>query len=177
MAKFSTLLSLLGSVCAAPQDDKFDELPGIGQMPSNSYSGYLPVNDNKSLHYLLVESQNDPKNDPLILWFNGGPGCSSLLGFIQEHGPWVYEDGETTAVKNPYPWNLNATVAYIESPAGVGYSYAKTLADKTHNDMSQSQDAMAAFHVLMDKFPEFHGNDLYLSGESYGGIYVPYLTW
>jgi len=35
----------------------------------------------KALHYMFVESQSDPTNDPVIIWYNGGPGCSSMLGF------------------------------------------------------------------------------------------------
>ena len=52
-----------------------------------------------------------------------------MLGLFQEHGPWVIDDGETRIKKNPYPWNLRANVAYIESPAGVGYSYAASTDD------------------------------------------------
>lgn len=51
-------------------------------MTTNSYSGYLPVSTTKALHYIFVESQNDPTTDPVVIWFNGGPGCSSLLGFF-----------------------------------------------------------------------------------------------
>jgi carboxypeptidase C (cathepsin A) len=66
---------------------------------------------------------------------------------------------------------------YIESPAGVGYSIANNTADYTQNDMSQSQDALIALYKFYDKFPEYLNNSLYISGESYGGIYVPYLAW
>jgi len=45
------------------------------------------------LHYMFVESQNDPATDPLIIWFNGGPGCCSMIGWAQEHGPWVMKNG------------------------------------------------------------------------------------
>ena len=71
---------------------------------------------------MFVESQSDPINDPLVLWFNGGPGCSSLLAFFQEHGPWVIDDGESYIKKNDFPWNLRANVVYLESPTVVGYS-------------------------------------------------------
>ena len=86
------------------------------------------------LHYLFVESQADPSTDPLLIWFNGGPGCSSMLGWSQEHGPYVIESGDTTFHKNEWSWNTNANVLYIESPAGVGFSYCGTPEDCTFND-------------------------------------------
>ena len=56
--------------------------------------------------FRLVESQNDPANDPLILWLNGGPGCSSLLGFLTELGPfYVDQEGSGELHPNPYSWN------------------------------------------------------------------------
>lgn len=39
------------------------------------YSGYLNSTGEKRLHYWFVESQNDPKSDPVVLWLNGGPGA------------------------------------------------------------------------------------------------------
>ena len=87
------------------------------------YSGYLPINNTqKSLHYIAALSQKNPKKDPVLIWYNGGPGCSSLIGFATEHGPYIIADGEETFHKNEYSWNKEATVIYIESPAGVGFS-------------------------------------------------------
>jgi len=78
---------------AAPEADRVVSMPEMAVFPFAAYSGYLDVSDNKSLHYMFVESQGNPETDPLIIWFNGGPGCSSMLGFAQEHGPWVMDDG------------------------------------------------------------------------------------
>jgi len=63
---------------------------------------------------------------------------------------------------------------YIESPAGVGYSYARSKV--SFNDITSSYDNLKALNLFFDKFPEFIGWDLYLSGESYAGIYTPYLA-
>jgi serine carboxypeptidase-like clade 1 len=74
-----------------PADDLVSgtDLPGWNKaLASDWYSGFLEV-EAKRLHYMLVESENDPKNDPVVLWLNGGPGCSSLEGFLYEHGPLV----------------------------------------------------------------------------------------
>ena len=53
----------------------------------------------------FVESQNKPASDPVVLWLNGGPGCSSDLGMLTEHGPFRIQDDGTTLLNNPFSWN------------------------------------------------------------------------
>jgi len=73
----------LSALSWAHADDKITSLPGFeGDLPSRQFSGYLSASESKNLHYWFVESENDPANDPVILWLNGGPGCSSLDGFL-----------------------------------------------------------------------------------------------
>lgn len=142
------------------------------------YSGYVDLdNTTKKIHYLLVESQNDPANDPLVVWFNGGPGCSSMLGWMQEHGPNSYPNGGNAWVKNEYSWNKEANVLYIEQPAGVGFSmcdWDNHPEDCTFDDNSMAKDNLEAILKWYQKYPEYEQHELYISGESYGGIYVPF---
>ena len=162
---------------AACEADLMGQLPDAPAFPTATYSGYLEVNDTKSLHYVFAESQSDPSTDPVIIWFNGGPGCSSMLAFMQENGPIEIDDGETYLSTNKNPWTRRANVLWLESPAGVGWSIAGTPEDLSTNDMIQSQDGLAALKSWYEKFPEFRENGLWVSGESYAGIYVPYLAW
>jgi len=142
------------------------------------YSGYLEVNEAKSLHYMFIESQNEaPLIDPLVIWFNGGPGCSSMLGFTQEHGPYKIESGTDYWQVNEFSWNKFSNMLYIESPAGVGFSTCKGLHEcNSYDDDESAADNLTALLKWYEKFPEFKDNDLYISGESYAGIYVPYLA-
>ncbi|KAI2595124.1 cathepsin A, partial [Homo sapiens] len=82
---------------AAPDQDEIQRLPGLAKQPSfRQYSGYLKGSGSKHLHYWFVESQKDPENSPVVLWLNGGPGCSSLDGLLTEHGPFLVQpDGVT----------------------------------------------------------------------------------
>lgn len=61
----------------------------------------------KSFHYYcrFVESQRSPSTDPLLLWMNGGPGCSSLEGFLNELGPLHVTNDGTSLYNNTYAWN------------------------------------------------------------------------
>jgi len=132
---FATAL-LTATVFAADLKDKMGNLPNAPNFTTNTYSGYLTVTETKSLHYVFAESMSDPANDPVVIWFNGGPGCSSMLAFMQENGPLAVDDGEDYIKTNPYPWNTRANMLWIESPAGVGYSLAGTEEDLQQNDMT-----------------------------------------
>jgi carboxypeptidase C (cathepsin A) len=78
----------IASAAKPAQDKVVPPLPLIGNFTFEMYSGYIEVEPGeKWLHYVFVESQNDPATDPLILWTNGGPACSSMIGFVSENGP------------------------------------------------------------------------------------------
>lgn len=109
---------------------------------------------------------------------NSGPGCSSLgYGAMEELGPFrVHSDG-TTLYRNEYAWNKVANVLFLESPAGVGFSYSNTSSD--YNNAGDKNTAADSFTFLMnwlERFPQYKGRDLYLTGESYAGHYVPQLA-
>lgn len=88
------------------------------------------------------------------------------------------EDGNDTFHENEFSWNKEANVLYIESPAGVGYSYYVNRGDFNLSDWASSVDNMnALLYFFLFKFPERQKNELWLSGESYAGIYVPYLAY
>nr|CAD2173541.1 unnamed protein product [Meloidogyne enterolobii] len=137
--------------------------------------GYLQVSKTKFLHYVFTKSQNNPDKDPLVLWLNGGPGCSSLLGLFTELGPYLLSDDGTKLIKNPYSWNNNANVLFLESPAGVGYSYS-TDGNLTTNDDETANYNYEALKQFFNKFPDFKGRPTIISGESYAGVYLPMLA-
>lgn len=174
-------VSLLLLASAAPTEDLVDlsSVPGLDKFTNYTakvYSGYLYVNENKSHHYLFVESQSAPATDPLILWLNGGPGCSSILGFLYEHGPFIYPDGSTELEFNQYAWNAQANVLYMESPACVGLSYCNDP-NMPFDDNSTASDNLVALLAWFGKFPEYTNNSFFVAGESYAGVYVPYLSY
>lgn len=157
-------------------DEVTQPLPGMTFKPAyRQWSGYLQTRAGRFLHYWFVTSQRDPVNDPLVLWLNGGPGCSSLDGFLSENGPFHVNDDGATLYENPFSWNKLANVLYIESPAGVGYSYSD---DKNYatNDDQVADDNYKALQSFFAKFPNFTANEFFIFGESYGGIYAPTLS-
>jgi len=171
-------LALLGMTQALPMDEKVDQLPGMDPFDKYGvFSGYVALpNTQKQIHYLFVQSAQDTYNDPLVIWFNGGPGCSSMLAFMQENGPYSINDDGETFTASDYSWNREANVLYIEQPAGVGYSICGDQTECSFDDNNVSEDNLAAVLGWYAKYPEYKEHELYISGESYAGIYVPYLV-
>lgn len=162
-------------------EDLVPKIEGFPYTDSDIYSGYIdlsPVQLDVKIHYLLVESQSDPAKDPLLIWLNGGPGCSSLLGFASENGPVIIDDDDPSKNrKNEFSWNKKANVLYIEAPAGVGFSYSKSTANPEYNDDKTADHNLQALKIfLFNNFKEYATRDLYISGESYAGIYIPTLA-
>jgi len=133
-------------------------------------SGYFRIGEqNKHYFFWLFESRNKPTKDPISIWLNGGPGCSSMFGLFAENGPCSIEaDGLRTRLRKE-SWNNNATILFIDQPPGTGYSYG-TL-DK--NEKTISNDMLSFLIEFMEAHPEYQGLPLYIFGESYAGHYIP----
>ena len=137
------------------------------------YSGYLDDNEkDKHLFYWFFESRNDPKNDPVVLWLNGGPGCSSLTGLFMELGP-SRINKDLSLAYNPYSWNTNASVIFLDQPVNVGFSYSGSTVSDT---VAASKDVYALLTLFFKQFPEYATQDFHIAGESYAGHYIPVFT-
>lgn len=168
--------------------DQIKVLPGwTGQLPSKHYSGLISVGTETGstgkLHYWFIESENNPSSDPVVLWLNGGPGSSSLIGCLQENGQMSLNDdsltnktqGIPTLFHNPYSWNKMANVIFLESPKGVGFSYCDNPNNCHNTDETTAKDSHEFLVTFFKGFSEYANNDFFITGESYAGVYIPML--
>ncbi|GMR33821.1 hypothetical protein PMAYCL1PPCAC_04016, partial [Pristionchus mayeri] len=164
---------------ANPADDEVKNLPGVTfELKFKHYAGYLDASLGNHLHYWFFESQSNAGQSPLVLWLNGGPGCSSIGGSLMENGPFrPTQDGQHLQ-ENPFSWNKIANVIYIDSPRGVGYSYRDNTqpSDGTANDTKTTEDLVLALQDFVRAYPQLKFRDFYITGESYAGVYVPQLA-
>ncbi|KAL0906683.1 hypothetical protein M5K25_025196 [Dendrobium thyrsiflorum] len=186
LLRFISLLfvSTASLISAAPENALVSHLPGFnGTFPSKHYAGYVTIDKNhgKNLYYYFVESERNPDKDPLVLWLNGGPGCSSFDGFVYEHGPFHFKSGGKAGslpelLLNPYSWSKVSSIIYLDSPAGVGLSYSANKSDYITGDLKTASDSHQFLLKWFELYPEFLGNQFYISGESYAGVYIPTLS-
>ncbi|KHJ83570.1 serine carboxypeptidase, partial [Oesophagostomum dentatum] len=115
-----------------------------------------------------MESQHNPKIDPVVLWLNGGPGCSGLL---EELGPFHNNnDNGTTLYENV------ANVLFLEAPVGVGFSYTDDSSYYWSDDTTADNNAAAVKYFFDEVFPQYKNNEFFVTGESYAGVYAPMLS-
>ncbi|KVH93260.1 Peptidase S10, serine carboxypeptidase [Cynara cardunculus var. scolymus] len=160
--------------------DKILKLPGQPRKPYfNQYSGYVTVDPQhgRALFYYFAESSDKSSEKPLVLWLNGGPGCSSIgSGAMMELGPFRVNKDRKTLSTNDYSWNKVANILFLESPAGVGFSYSNKSSDYTTGDTKTAIDSYTFLVNWLERFPEYKTRDFYITGESYAGHYIPQLA-
>ncbi|KAL8757954.1 MAG: hypothetical protein Q9184_004075 [Pyrenodesmia sp. 2 TL-2023] len=95
-----------------PASEKFvvngSAIPDVDFDIGESYAGLLPIssasNETRELYFWFFPSSNPLASDEITIWLNGGPGCSSLEGLLQENGPFLWQYGTFAPVKNPWTW-------------------------------------------------------------------------
>jgi cathepsin A (carboxypeptidase C) len=126
----------------------------------------------KDSHYFFwfFESRSQPSTDPLILWISGGPGCSSFASILTELGPCKLNNSKNGTLINPYSWNNNANIIFLDQPLNVGYSYGNNGANTT---VAATEQVYIFLQLFYQKFPKYKDLEFHVIGESYGGHYVP----
>ncbi|KAI6669445.1 hypothetical protein NL676_004330 [Syzygium grande] len=160
--------------------DRVYRLPGQPEVKFRQYAGYVTVNEThgRALFYWFFEATEKPQDKPLLLWLNGGPGCSSIgYGQSEELGPFFPQKDQAKLKFNRYTWNKAANLLFLESPVGVGFSYTNTSSDIDQlGDTITAKDSYVFLVNWFRRFPQFKSHDFYIAGESYAGHYVPQLS-
>ena len=171
-------LNFVSSYTNEALQDQVTSLFGLNEpIQFNQFSGYLNLGETKkNIHYWLVESESNPAKDPLVFWTNGGPGCSGLIGFLTEQGPFR-PDANGQLKMNEWRWNKIANMVFLEQPVGVGFSYSDDTSDYKIGDDQAAKDNLQTILEFLKKYPEFSDSPLYITSESYGGHYMPTLAW
>ena len=180
-------------VATNPEDHRVVNLPlDDGSLTTAQYAGLLPASStgNKYLFYWFfypdVSNYKGKEEDiPLLLWLNGGPGCSSMDGLFIEHGPLQLVLDKNTnnwkVTSRQHSWHKSpAYVVYLDQPVGTGISFT------TNNAYPDTDEKINIdFYYWLQQFLNLHSNVLlssdekqmkrpfYFSGESHAGHYIP----
>lgn len=137
-------------------------------------SGYIKLPNKVDDHYFFwyFEARRNPETAPLVLWLNGGPGGSSMLALLTENGPCRVRPDLSTE-SNPYSWTNEANVVWLDQPTNVGFSYGPDPKDADDNGDNVAENIYWFLQGFLERHPELQGREFFISGESYGGHYVP----
>ncbi|XP_021897704.1 serine carboxypeptidase-like [Carica papaya] len=158
---------------------RFPNLIGNGGVTVDDlghHAGYykLPKSHDARIFYFFFESRHN-KEDPVVIWLTGGPGCSSELAMFYENGPFSIASN-MSLLWNEYGWDKASNLLYVDQPVGTGFSYTTDRRDIRHNEDGVSNDLYDFLQVFFAEHPQFTKNDFYITGESYAGHYIPALA-
>ncbi|MED6108211.1 Serine carboxypeptidase-like 48 [Stylosanthes scabra] len=140
------------------------------------HAGYyrLPRSKAARMFYFFFESRNK-KDDPVVIWLTGGPGCSSELALFYENGPFQITKN-LSLVWNEFGWDKASNILFVDQPIGTGFSYTSDDDDIRHDEAGVSNDLYDFLQAFFKEHPQFVKNDFYITGESYAGHYIPALA-
>ncbi|PKY02180.1 putative serine carboxypeptidase [Aspergillus campestris IBT 28561] len=173
----TALFSSAGRSSTGISQFKVHSLPDSAPLPP-SWAGRLPIPDTEegnALFFWLFEAEDSAYDENLIIWFNGGPGCSSLIGLTTGTGPILFNGTSTQLVRNPHSWTRLGHVLYVDQPAGTGFSTASTPYPVQDQDRA-TDDFYRWLKSFLTRFSHLRSKRIHLIGESYAGIYIPYLA-
>lgn len=189
----------------SPQDHLVKNLPLLqdGTLDVDHWAGHLPASANGDkyfFYWLFAPDLGDSAGSdsststptitddiPLLIWLNGGPGCSSMDGLFLENGPLQWQPDPTTKqyrlVANPHSWHkAPAYTLYIDQPVGTGLSFTT---DQQQGYPTNDEKVNIDFYYFLQSFLTLHTDKfaknnrlrrpLYFSGESHAGHYIPSL--
>lgn len=165
---------------ATPAPGAVTDLPGYGPPKGAQYAGHLDVDTacGDNLFFWFFESARSPSEDPVVIWLNGGPGSSSMMGLFAENGPYKIRD-DLTLEDNPCSWHLASNLLVIDQPAGTGLSFVEKKEDRGCYAKTEAQataQLLLGLQRFYELYPQFADNPLYVFGESFAGRYIPMLA-
>ncbi|KAL5116457.1 hypothetical protein ACEQ8H_005693 [Pleosporales sp. CAS-2024a] len=174
------------SIITTKASQKFAVNGAAGAIPSvsfalgESYAGLMPIsdkpNDKSQMYFWFVPSANKDAGDEITIWLNGGPGCSSLEGFLQENGPISWQYGTAPyAQYNPWNWATLTNMVWVEYPLNTGFSKRGPETRAPTSQEEAAQQFLGFFKNFVDTFG-LQNRKIYITGESYAGRYVPYIA-
>lgn len=142
-----------------------------------SNSGFLTVDekyDSNLFFWFVRKTKKNWQSAPLVLYLQGGPGCSSVYGLLGENGPFYKTKNKLKRRK--YAWTNHYNVLYVDQPVGTGFSYTNSSAGLLRTLQQATDHLYNALHQFFQLYSELRDNDFYVTGESYAGKYVPALA-
>ncbi|KIW85389.1 hypothetical protein Z517_00779 [Fonsecaea pedrosoi CBS 271.37] len=152
-----------------------ESLPDIPKnFMTEMYSGVIPLNmsDDSRGMFFVYQPRVGPPVEEITIWFNGGPGCSSLEGFLQENGRIQWSWGQYAPGINPYSWVNLTNMLWVEYPIGVGFSRGEPTATNEEEPAAEFIEFFRNFQTIFN----ISNYKIYVTGESYAGRYVPYVA-
>lgn len=152
-------------------------VPFTESLRIKSYAGFFTVNStyNSNQFFWYFPSMTTNKNAPVIVWLQGGPGATSLYGLFTENGPLIVSKRKFR--RRMYTWALNHHVIYIDNPVGTGFSFTEDPKGYCTDESQVGEQLYSTLYQFFQLFPELQRNKFFVTGESYGGKYVPALAY